>query len=66
MPSSKWSEEGFFSEQGLDVELVSLKSANDFFPLLLKGDLDAATPSLTPGFSTPWPRQQPENCAAAH
>ena len=43
-------EEGFFSEQGLDVELVSLKSANDFFPLLLKGDLDAATPSLNPGF----------------
>ena len=43
-------DEGFFAEQGLDVELVSLKSANDFFPLLLKGDLDAATPSLTPGF----------------
>jgi NitT/TauT family transport system substrate-binding protein len=43
-------EEGFFIEQGLAVELVDLKSSNDFFPLLLKGELDVATPALTPGF----------------
>jgi NitT/TauT family transport system substrate-binding protein len=42
--------EGFFAEQGLEVELVSLRSSNDFMPLLLKGELDAATPALTAGF----------------
>jgi NitT/TauT family transport system substrate-binding protein len=42
-------EEGYFREQGLAVELIPLKSDNDAIPLLLKGDLDVATPGLTAG-----------------
>lgn len=42
--------EGFFAEQGLAVELVSFRSSNDLMPLLLTGELDAATPALTAGF----------------
>jgi NitT/TauT family transport system substrate-binding protein len=42
-------EEGYFAEQGLAVELVSLKSDNDAIPLLLKGDLDVAPPAFTAG-----------------
>lgn len=42
-------EEGYFAEQGLAVELIPLQSDNDTIPLLLKGDLDVATPALTAG-----------------
>jgi len=41
--------EGFFAEQGLEVELVEFRSANDFIPMLIKGELDVATPSLAAG-----------------
>lgn len=42
--------EGFFVEQGLDVELLPFANSNDFIPLLVKGELDVATPALTAGF----------------
>jgi NitT/TauT family transport system substrate-binding protein len=41
--------EGYFTEQGLAVQLIPLQSDNDTIPLLLKGDLDVATPALTAG-----------------
>lgn len=41
--------EGYFAEQGLAVEWIPLKSDNDAIPMLLKGDLDVATPALTAG-----------------
>ncbi|MEZ4726596.1 MAG: ABC transporter substrate-binding protein [Caldilineaceae bacterium] len=40
-------EEGYFTEQGLAVELVPLKSDNDAFPLLLNGDIDVAPPAFS-------------------
>lgn len=43
-------EEGYFAEQGLDVELVQFRSSNEFIPLLLDGELDVAQPTLTAGF----------------
>lgn len=43
-------EEGLFAEQGLDVELVSQQTSTEFIPMLIKGDLDAATPALTAAF----------------
>lgn len=42
--------EGYFAEQGLDVELVQLGSSNEMVPLLLDGELDVAQPTLTAGF----------------
>ncbi|MDX9952962.1 MAG: ABC transporter substrate-binding protein [Anaerolineae bacterium] len=42
--------EGYFEEQGLDVELVQFKSTNEFIPLLLDGQIDVAQPTLTAGF----------------
>ena len=42
--------EGYFAEQGLDVELVLFRSPNELTPLLIKGELDAAAPGLTAGF----------------
>lgn len=42
-------EEGYFAEQGLAVEMVSLKSDNDAFPLLLTDKLDVAPPAFTTG-----------------
>jgi NitT/TauT family transport system substrate-binding protein len=41
--------EGYFTEQNLAVQLISLKSDNDTIPMLLKGELDVATPALTAG-----------------
>jgi NitT/TauT family transport system substrate-binding protein len=41
-------EEGYFREQGLEVTLVPFRTNNDLIPLVLKGELDAAPPALTP------------------
>lgn len=43
-------DEGYFAEEGLDVKLIVQQSSNEFIPLLLKGELDVATPALTAGF----------------
>lgn len=43
-------EEGYFSAQGLAVELIVQQSSTEFIPLLLQGELDVATPALTAGF----------------
>lgn len=42
-------EEGYFSEQGLAVELVMLKTGNDAVPLLLTGQIDVASPAFSAG-----------------
>ncbi len=42
-------EEGYFTEQGLAVEFIPLKSDNDALPLLLNGDIDVATPAFSAG-----------------
>jgi NitT/TauT family transport system substrate-binding protein len=43
-------EEGYFAEQGLDVELLPIKSGNELIPLLLAGELDVSAPSLNAAF----------------
>ncbi|HVS64095.1 MAG TPA: ABC transporter substrate-binding protein [Thermoanaerobaculia bacterium] len=43
-------EEGYFREQGLDVELFSLASSRDGLPALIKGDLDVLTSSIVPAY----------------
>lgn len=42
--------EGYFTQQGLDVELVPFRSGNEMIPLLLNGQLDVAPAALTAGF----------------
>ena len=42
-------EEGYFAEQGLEVEFVRLEKASDAFPALIAGELDASTVVVTPG-----------------
>jgi NitT/TauT family transport system substrate-binding protein len=42
-------EEGFFTEQGLDVELVRFTSATQAVPLLAQGDLDVVSGSINAG-----------------
>ncbi|HET6845199.1 MAG TPA: ABC transporter substrate-binding protein [Anaerolineales bacterium] len=40
--------EGFFKEEGLDVELVTFASANEIYPALIAGQVDAVAWSLAP------------------
>jgi NitT/TauT family transport system substrate-binding protein len=40
-------EEGFFAEQGLEVEFVKFNSVTDALPLLIQGDLDVAAGSIS-------------------
>src|SRR4030043_1615975 len=42
-------EEGYFAEQGLDVEFVNFSSVTQALPLLVAGDLDVATGSIGAG-----------------
>jgi NitT/TauT family transport system substrate-binding protein len=42
-------EEGFFAEQGLEVELVKFTSVTQALPLLVQGDLDVAAGSISVG-----------------
>lgn len=42
-------EEGFFAEQGLEVEFVRFEKVSDLVPALISGDLDAVTVIVTPG-----------------
>jgi NitT/TauT family transport system substrate-binding protein len=42
-------EEGYFAEQGLDVEFVNFSSVTQALPLLVTGDLDVATGSISAG-----------------
>ena len=43
-------DEGYFEEQGLAVEMVQLRTFPELIPLLLTGELDAATPATGAGF----------------
>lgn len=42
--------EGYFAEQGLDVDMISFTSSNTMIPLLIKGDLDASALGVGAGF----------------
>jgi NitT/TauT family transport system substrate-binding protein len=42
-------EEGYFAEQGLDVEFVNFSSVTQALPLLVTGDLDVAAGSISAG-----------------
>ncbi|MGQ9682400.1 MAG: ABC transporter substrate-binding protein [Anaerolineae bacterium] len=42
-------EEGYFTEQGLEVEFVQLKQGTETIPLLVSGEVDAAMPSINAG-----------------
>jgi NitT/TauT family transport system substrate-binding protein len=42
-------EEGYFAEQGLDVEFVPFSSVTQALPLLVEGDLDVAGGSISAG-----------------
>jgi len=42
-------EEGFFAEQGLEVEFVKFTSVTQALPLLVQGDLDVAAGSINAG-----------------
>ncbi len=42
-------EEGFFAEQGLEVEFVKFTSVTQALPLLIQGDLDVAAGSISAG-----------------
>jgi len=42
-------EEGFFAEQGLEVEFVKFTSVTQALPLLIQGDLDVAAGSINAG-----------------
>jgi NitT/TauT family transport system substrate-binding protein len=42
--------EGYFEEQGLDVEFIPYQNTNDLITLLLAGEIDAAAPSASAGF----------------
>lgn len=42
-------DEGFFAEQGIQMEYVTLERSKDALPLLISGDLDIYAGSLTPG-----------------
>jgi len=42
-------EEGYFEEQGLEVEYVKLSSSQPAVPLLVQGDLDVYVGSVSPG-----------------
>lgn len=43
-------DEGFFEEQGLAVEMVQFRTFPELIPLLISGELDAATPAIGAGF----------------
>lgn len=42
-------EEGYFGEQGIEVQPVLLKGTSDVLALLATGEIDAGTPALNPG-----------------
>jgi len=42
--------EGFFAEQGLDVEIIPIKSINNIIPMLLNEDIDVSAPGLSAAF----------------
>ncbi|NSW52392.1 MAG: ABC transporter substrate-binding protein [Anaerolineae bacterium] len=42
--------EGYFEEQGLDVEFLTLKNTSEIMPLLLDGEIDLAAPGLSAAF----------------
>ena len=42
-------EEGYFAEQGLDIEFVNFSSVTQALPLLVTGDLDVAAGSISAG-----------------
>jgi NitT/TauT family transport system substrate-binding protein len=43
-------DEGYFAEQGLEVNLIPFQSSSEFIPLLLTGQLDVAQPAISAGF----------------
>ena len=45
-------EEGYFAEQGLEVEFVRQEKASDIFPLLISGQMDVSTVAVMPGLFT--------------
>jgi NitT/TauT family transport system substrate-binding protein len=42
-------ERGYFRDEGLDVELVSIRSGSDMIPLLAQGSIDAGAGSVSAG-----------------
>ena len=45
-------EEGYFAEQGLEVEFIRQEKAADIFPLLISGQMDVSTVAVMPGMFT--------------
>jgi len=43
-------EEGYFRDQGLDVEFIALASSREGLPALIQGDLEVLTGSISPSF----------------
>ncbi|NSW54362.1 MAG: ABC transporter substrate-binding protein [Anaerolineae bacterium] len=43
-------EEGYFDEQGIDVEIISVKESNEIIPMLLAGEIDVSAPSPNAAF----------------
>ena len=50
-------EEGYFDEQGLDVELILFKSSNELMPMLMAGEIDVIPPALNPAIFNAFSRE---------